>query len=196
MFLLPTGRALGEAYVRGDLEIEGDLEAATQLALAWQRRFRSPVVLAQVAAHLYQLPADDSRQGASFGTRVPWPIAGRRHARARDAHAVRAHYDLGNAFYALWLDQRMVYSCGYFVTGVEDLDTAQVTKLDYLCQKLRLQPGESLLDIGRGWGGLIIHAVKHYGVTAIVVLYSCMITAMFQAMPCLIRLPASAWWSM
>ena len=77
------------------------------------------------------------------------------------------HYNVSNDFYALWLDQRMVYSCAYFETPDEDLDTAQVRKLDYLCRKLRLRPGERLLDIGCGWGGLIIHAAQYYGVDAI-----------------------------
>ena len=77
------------------------------------------------------------------------------------------HYNLSNDFYALWLDERMVYSCAYFETDEEELDMAQVRKLDYLCRKLRLRPGERLLDIGCGWGGLIIHAAQQYGVEAL-----------------------------
>jgi cyclopropane-fatty-acyl-phospholipid synthase len=80
---------------------------------------------------------------------------------------VRSHYDIGNEFYALWLDQRMIYSCAYFETGTEDLDTAQAHKLEYLCRKLRLQPGEHLLDIGCGWGGLLRYATEHYGVRGV-----------------------------
>jgi cyclopropane-fatty-acyl-phospholipid synthase len=79
---------------------------------------------------------------------------------------VRSHYDLSNEFYGLWLDQRMVYSCGYFPTGTEDLDGAQTAKLEHICRKLRLRPGETLLDIGCGWGGLAIYAAEHYGVHA------------------------------
>ena len=77
------------------------------------------------------------------------------------------HYDVSNEFYALWLDEQMVYSCAYFATADEDLDTAQTRKLDYLCRKLRLRPGERLLDIGCGWGGLVIHAARKYGVDAL-----------------------------
>jgi cyclopropane-fatty-acyl-phospholipid synthase len=80
---------------------------------------------------------------------------------------VRFHYDLGNDFYALWLDRQMVYSCAYFPTGSEDLNVAQVAKLEHICRKLRLKPGERLLDIGCGWGALVRHAVEQYGVEAL-----------------------------
>jgi len=80
---------------------------------------------------------------------------------------VRFHYNVGNAFYALWLDARMVYSCAYFAHGDDDLDRAQESKLDLICRKLRLRPGDRLLDIGCGWGGLIMHAAKRYGVFAL-----------------------------
>ena len=84
----------------------------------------------------------------------------------RDRQAVTYHYDVSNAFYSLWLDKRMVYSCAYFTTPDDDLDTAQEKKLDYLCRKLRLQRRNRMLDIGCGWGGLVIHAAKNYGVEA------------------------------
>ncbi len=76
------------------------------------------------------------------------------HDKDTDAQAISYHYDLSNAFYQLWLDRDMVYSCAYFETGTEDLDTAQQAKLRHLCRKLRLKPGERLLDVGCGWGGL------------------------------------------
>ncbi|WP_346893724.1 cyclopropane-fatty-acyl-phospholipid synthase family protein [uncultured Roseibium sp.] len=75
------------------------------------------------------------------------------------------HYDVGNDFYRLFLDPEMQYSCAYFPTEDTDLDAAQVAKIDMTCRKLRLKPGERLLDIGCGWGGLLCHAVRHYGVT-------------------------------
>jgi len=84
----------------------------------------------------------------------------------RDRQAVAYHYDMSNAFYSLWLDERMVYSCAYFTDPGDNLDTAQERKLDYLCRKLRLRRGERVLDIGCGWGGLVIHAAKNYGVEA------------------------------
>ncbi|MGQ9927069.1 MAG: class I SAM-dependent methyltransferase, partial [Chloroflexaceae bacterium] len=90
-----------------------------------------------------------------------------RHSLERDRAAVCHHYDLGNDFYALWLDRRMVYSCAYFPTGDETLDEAQEAKLELICRKLRLRPGERLLDIGCGWGGLICYAAERYGVEAL-----------------------------
>jgi cyclopropane-fatty-acyl-phospholipid synthase len=90
-----------------------------------------------------------------------------RHSKARDAAAIRYHYDVSNAFYRLWLDRNMVYSCAYFETGDEDLDTAQEQKLDHLCRKLRLQPGDRLLDIGCGWGGLLCWAATRYGIVGV-----------------------------
>jgi cyclopropane-fatty-acyl-phospholipid synthase len=90
-----------------------------------------------------------------------------KHTEQRDAAAVRAHYDVGNHFYRLFLDRNMVYSCAYYPTGHETLEEAQVAKFDHICRKLRLQPGDKLLDIGCGWGGLIRHATSHYGVDAL-----------------------------
>jgi cyclopropane-fatty-acyl-phospholipid synthase len=92
---------------------------------------------------------------------------GRRHSRKRDAAAIRHHYDVGNDFYQLWLDAQAVYSCAYFAPGVQDIDAAQDAKLDYICRKLRLHPGERFLDIGCGWGALIRHAARRYHVEAV-----------------------------
>ena len=86
----------------------------------------------------------------------------RRPNRANIAH----HYDVSNAFYRLWLDERMVYSCAYFRRDDDTLDDAQAQKLDHICRKLRLAPGQGFLDIGCGWGALIFHAAEHYGVRA------------------------------
>src|SRR5437762_627371 len=82
----------------------------------------------------------------------------------RDRQAIQFHYDVSNDFYRLWLDPAMVYSCAYFNSVDDSLQTAQQQKLDYICRKLRLRRGQRLLDIGCGWGGLILHAAKNYGV--------------------------------
>src|SRR6184192_409165 len=93
-------------------------------------------------------------------------VRGLLHSKERDREATNYHYDRSNDFFALWLDTRMIYSCAYFATPDDDLETAQEHKMEYLCRKLRLRPGERLLDIGCGWGGLLIYAAQHYGVEA------------------------------
>ena len=94
-------------------------------------------------------------------------ITGQKHSINRDRQAIQHHYDVSNEFYQLWLDEKMVYSCAYFADPDESIDTAQSRKLDYICRKLRLQPGERLLDIGCGWGALIMYAAEHFGVDAL-----------------------------
>jgi len=76
---------------------------------------------------------------------------------------IAQHYDVSNAFYRMWLDERMVYSCAYFRSEADTLEAAQLAKLDHICRKLRLAPGERLLDIGCGWGALLFHAAERYG---------------------------------
>lgn len=90
-----------------------------------------------------------------------------RHTRSRDRRNITYHYDVSNEFYGLWLDRNRVYSCAYFEQPDEDLDTAQEKKLDLICRKLMLKPGERLLDIGCGWGGLILWAAQRYAVHAL-----------------------------
>ncbi len=168
MLLPPSELALGEAYLRDDFDVEGELEAAVALGDTLAERLRSPAAVVRLVRRLRTLPADDLPPvGPNGHARAAAHLVGLRHARRRDAAAVRYHYDVGNDFYALWLDRRMVYSCAYFPTGAEDLDTAQTAKLAHLCRKLRLQPGERLLDIGCGWGGLVQYAAERYGVQAL-----------------------------
>ena len=167
MLLPPSEIALGEAYLRDDFDIEGDIEMVTGLADSVAGRMNSPRSLPGLGSELLSLPRNDLPPGYSVRHRPIARWAGALHSRGRDAKAVRSHYDVGNDFYALWLDSRMVYSCAYFERGAETLDMAQTTKLEHICRKLRLQPGERLLDIGCGWGGLAQYAAEHYGVEVV-----------------------------
>ena len=163
MFLSPSELTLGEAYINGDFDIQGDFEVAFELAEYLLGEERSTTNSSGLHRCLQKLPeSDHSRTDASSRT-----FAGPVHSRDRDRKAIRYHYDLPAEFYALWLDPRMVYSCGYFTVPEEDLDSAQTKKLEYTCRKLRLHPGERLLDIGCGWGGLMMHAAARYGVNAL-----------------------------
>ncbi|MFC5846975.1 class I SAM-dependent methyltransferase [Deinococcus petrolearius] len=156
---LPIDMALGEAYLRGDLDGSGDLTAIVEALddyevgappAAWPGLLRDAELLRRQARHR-ATPA----LAAHLGGEV--------HSPERDRQAIEYHYDVSNAFYRLFLDERMVYSCGYFPAGTETLEEAQAAKLDLICRKLRLRPGERLLDIGCGWGGLAIYAARHYG---------------------------------
>jgi cyclopropane-fatty-acyl-phospholipid synthase len=159
MFLPPSEMHLAEAYIYDDFDIEGDIEAVFRVADYVMAQAWGPAEHLRFGSRLLSLPRRDHAQAAAH-------LHGTRHSRTRDRQAVAYHYDRSNDFYALFLDRRMVYSCAYFQTPDDDLDTAQAQKLDYICRKLRLQPGERLLDIGCGWGGLVIYAAEHYGVTA------------------------------
>ncbi|HWZ60759.1 MAG TPA: cyclopropane-fatty-acyl-phospholipid synthase family protein [Gemmatimonadaceae bacterium] len=161
----PSELRLGEAFVRGDLDVDGDLEEATTLAEDIAVRLASPRALATLVRRALALPDSDGEMPAGAEARAR-DRRGRRHSRARDHAAIRFHYDVGNEFYAVWLDRAMIYSCAYFETGDETIDEAQRAKLDHICRKLRLQPGERLLDIGCGWGALVRHAARCYGVSA------------------------------
>jgi cyclopropane-fatty-acyl-phospholipid synthase len=163
MFLPPSELRLAAAFVRGDFDVEGDLEAATALRDELRARLTTPGVWPRLLACLAGLPRAPARLPAASGPAAA-SLHGRRHSIRRDAAAVRSHYDVGNDFYRLWLDRELVYSCAYFRTGQEDIDTAQRDKMEHICRKLRLRPGERLLDIGCGWGGLLRHAVRQFGV--------------------------------
>lgn len=144
-FLTGNIARLGQAYVEGEIDVEGRLQdiLLTGIEIADRVGKAAPVrALSRLIGH-------------------------RSHSTARDAAAIRYHYDVSNDFYRLWLDRNMIYSCGYFVTGEEDLDTAQERKLEHLCRKLRLEPGDRLLDIGCGWGGLLCWAAERYGIEGV-----------------------------
>jgi cyclopropane-fatty-acyl-phospholipid synthase len=135
--------ALGEAYVEGHIDVEGPIGDAIRAAESLARRLSG------------------GRKG-----RIPGLLRNL-HSKKTDSAAIRYHYDVSNDFYALFLDRRMVYSCAYFKTGEESLEQAQEQKLDHICTKLMLKPGDRFLDIGCGWGALVMHAAERYGVNAL-----------------------------
>jgi cyclopropane-fatty-acyl-phospholipid synthase len=137
----PDLAKLGEAYVEGHVDVEGPIGDALRAAEGFSRQL------------------GEARKGRL-------PLLRNLHTRKTDAASIQYHYDVSNDFYALWLDRNMVYSCAYFKTGDESIDVAQEQKLDHICRKLRLRPGEKLLDIGCGWGALVRWAAKHYGADA------------------------------
>jgi cyclopropane-fatty-acyl-phospholipid synthase len=160
--LWPPGElTAAEAFVRGDWDVEGDLVAALSLRDRLRLGARDLLALLTLAPAVLR-----SAAFAAPLTRAA-NLAGGKHTRERDAEAVRHHYDAGNDFYALWLDERMVYSCAYFADATATLDAAQEAKLELVCRKLRLEPGERLLDIGCGWGGLVTWAAEHHGVSVV-----------------------------
>ena len=164
MFFPPIELALGEAYIYGDFDIEGDFFAAFGLIDALSSRNFSPTEVAKLIKEVQGMPKSGP---VRLITRKPPNLSGELHSRERDRQAIHFHYDVGNAFYTLWLDRQMQYSCGYFPIGAEDLETAQTRKIEHICRKLRLKPGERLLDIGCGWGGLAIAAAQRYGISVL-----------------------------
>ena len=157
-------RTLAEAYLRNDFDVEGELGAAFPLAdhLLVERQWSASDRL-RLARRLLALPRIE-HSPSGYG---PARLRGPRLSLGRARQAIKRHYNLDPAFYPLFLDRRMTYSCAYFASEHEDLDTAQERKLDYVCRKLRLVPGERLLDIGCGWGSLILYACERYGVEAL-----------------------------
>ena len=163
MLLPPSELTIVEAIISGDVEIEGDMESAMGLADTIGRNVQSGGGIARLLPAVIALPKDDEAPPLdetrySRGLRLLTP------RRKGSAPEIRFHYDVGNDFYALWLDKRMLYTCAYYKKETDDLETAQLNKVDHICRKLRLKPGDRYLDIGCGWGGLVMHAVEKYGV--------------------------------
>ena len=158
---------LAEAYFRGDIDVEGDFFAALSLKdhLNSIRLSLGERLGAVFSAFLLRAP-DQSRPGSGGWRSSLHARAVKAHSKAENRDAIQFHYDVSNAFYALWLDHAMVYSCAYFEQPGDDLEQAQQAKLDHICRKLLLRPGNRFLDIGCGWGALVIHAAQHYGVQA------------------------------
>ncbi len=162
LLLPPNDLTAGEAYVFDDVDIEGDMVWATEFGAAAAGRLGGPFMGLRIARYLLALPKESRRAAA-----VRPELEGRAHTRRRDRSAIRHHYDTGNDFYELFLGDEMVYSCAYFLTPDDTLDEAQGRKLDLILRKLRLQPGQRFLDIGCGWGSLVIRAARDYGVEAV-----------------------------
>jgi cyclopropane-fatty-acyl-phospholipid synthase len=161
--------SIADAYFRGDIDVEGDFRAALglrhqlhQIRLGWGERLAASIAALRLPA-ARQGAREQAATGCSTARRGP---AIKRHSKAENRDAIRFHYDLSNEFYALWLDAQMVYSCAYFESTQTDLETAQRAKLEHICRKLLLRPGERLLDIGCGWGALLMHAARYHGVRA------------------------------
>jgi cyclopropane-fatty-acyl-phospholipid synthase len=137
----------GECYTEGLIDVHGDMLAfANEVTAAITRKQESGYYGPKLRSLLYALRGNPPE---------------------RSRHNVRHHYDLGNDFYKLWLDERMVYTCAYFDTPAATLAEAQVAKLDHVCRKLRLQPGQKVIEAGCGWGALALHMAEHYGVDVI-----------------------------
>ncbi len=159
-----------EAHFNGAIDIEGDLYAVlmqrTQLP-SLTPSLRDLCSLFLAALMFRNTAARNEGQGNPIKWSKPLQaLFSRSSSKKLDREAISFHYDVSNAFYRLWLDDQMLYSCAYFNRPDESLEQAQCNKLDHICRKLRLQPGERLLDIGCGWGALICWAARNYGVSA------------------------------
>jgi len=140
--------AIGEAYVEGRVQIEGKMRDLIDVAVSL-------------------LPGNPAETNTSWWSRMHRRAKSRgSHSLGKDAAQIEFHYDVSDDFYALWLDPRRVYSCAYFRASDFTLAQAQEAKLDHICRKLMLKPGERFLDIGSGWGALLMWAAEHYGVDA------------------------------
>jgi cyclopropane-fatty-acyl-phospholipid synthase len=159
----PGELGIGRAYVTGVLDVD-DLDAAMQLVDEWQE----PEI--ELRARLRLMAAAVRAMGLVLPPRRPASelvLRGRRHTQGRDARAVRHHYDVANEFFELFLDRSMTYSCAIFSRGAETLEQAQEYKLELVCTKLALTPGQRVLDVGCGWGSFAIHAASRHGVSVV-----------------------------
>lgn len=160
---------LAEAYFQGLIDVDGDLYSALKLR-HHLTSLRLPLVeKAMLSAQALKIKPDKIASNGSGTPRWAKTLGqklGIGSSKKFNRDAISFHYDVSNDFYALWLDEQMVYSCAYYEDANQSLEQAQRNKLDHICRKLRLRPGERLLDIGCGWGALVCWAAEHYGITA------------------------------
>lgn len=150
----PTEITLGESFVAKEIDVEGDIFSVFE-----------------VAEHIFECPRSQRQRMLEAATGVflgigQWWKQGKTHSVDRDHSAISYHYDQPPEFYLPWLGTTMAYSCAYFQSLDDSIDTAQTNKLELICRKLRMQPGERFLDIGCGWGSLILHAASRHNVYA------------------------------
>lgn len=160
----PFDLGLGRAYAAGYLDVEGDLYEALLLAsegvasLSWADRRDVLRRLGLGVLRPIARPREEARPGIWWGLR---------HSKERDSRAISHHYDVSNTFYEWLLGPTMAYTCGVYPYEGASLEEAQLAKVDLVCRKLDLQPGQRLLDVGCGWGTLVLHAAEHYGVSVV-----------------------------
>ncbi|MCM3876122.1 MAG: cyclopropane-fatty-acyl-phospholipid synthase family protein [Thermoanaerobaculia bacterium] len=156
--LINVDLGFGEAYMLGDIDLEGNMIDLMTMAMTADLMGAFRKVIYRPLNILRHLPSHAS---------VFWHYLYQRHTYENDKRFISEPYDLGNEFYALWLDKDMQYTCGYFKTPQDSIDLAQEQKREQICRKLRLKAGETLLDIGCGWGGMLIYAARHYGISGV-----------------------------
>ena len=158
----PGELGLARAYVAGDIDLDGDLDALFDLQAPSLRQMVRPAMISEVfkelGGDLLSPPAPPEVEATPKG---------RLHSRSRDRQAISHHYDVSNRFYELILGPSMTYSCAVFESPDDTLEQAQENKVDLIARKLGLEPGMRLLDVGCGWGTMAIHAAKHYGASVV-----------------------------
>lgn len=156
--LVNVDLGFGEAYMLGDIQLDGKMSDLMTMVMTSDLISDFRKVMFHPLNVLRHLPSH---------LRLAWQYFSQPNTYENDKRFISSTYDLGNEFYALWLDRDMHYTCGYFKTPQDTIDQAQQQKSDHVCRKLQLQPGETLLDIGCGWGGLMIYAARHYGISGL-----------------------------
>ncbi|HEY7105650.1 MAG TPA: cyclopropane-fatty-acyl-phospholipid synthase family protein [Acidimicrobiia bacterium] len=158
----PGQLGVGRAYVAGDLDVEGDIFEALEMRNAFQRVrldrsewLHAAKLIGASALRPIAPPPEEAR------------LRGGRHSRERDAAAIAHHYDVSNDFYRIVLGPSLTYSCAVWASPDITLEEAQAAKYELICRKLDLQPGMRMLDVGCGWGGMVMHAAEHHGVDAV-----------------------------